>query len=133
MLGWMLGAQLVALNQQTADSFFRTYRGRFRENGRCGYVLKPEYLLSGTANRPIRLVVNILGAHQLPKPANSTQGEIIDPFVVATMHGAPGDGSRFQTRTVLDNGFCPLWNEVHISKLLSWGLKMLMICVLRLF
>ena len=116
MIGWAMGSQMVSLNQQTPDLFLRLYRGRFRENGSCGYVLKPEYLLSRTASPGrARITLNILGAHQLPKPLNSTQGEIIDPYVVASIHGAPGDKARYQTKTVLDNGFNPQWNEVSCA------------------
>jgi hypothetical protein len=103
----------VCMNQQTSDVHMRMYRGRFRENGGVGYVPKPEYMITGN-NKPgqIKLTLNILGAHQLPKPSNSSQGEVIDPFVVITIHGAPGDAARYQTKTVLDNGFNPAWNEV---------------------
>merc|ERR1712226_98331 len=45
LLGWSSGCQLVALNFQTEDSFLRLNDGRFRENGNCGYVLKPSSLM----------------------------------------------------------------------------------------
>lgn len=126
MIGWVLGSQMVALNQQTSDLFLRLYRGRFRENGSCGYVLKPEYLLSRSVlPGRARITLNILGAHQLPKPLNSTQGEIIDPYVVASIHGAPGDKARYQTKTVLDNGFNPLWNEVVVFEVSNVSLGIL--------
>jgi phosphatidylinositol phospholipase C delta len=113
MVGWALGQQFVCMNQQTSDVYMRMYRGFFRENGGVGYVPKPAYQL-GQGSRPgrVKLTLNILGAHQLPKPSNSSQGEVIDPFVVVSIHGAAGDSARYQTKTVLDNGFNPEWNEV---------------------
>mmetsp|Transcript_10055 Transcript_10055/g.22037 ORF Transcript_10055/g.22037 Transcript_10055/m.22037 type:complete len:1175 (+) Transcript_10055:169-3693(+) len=50
LLGWSSGCQMVALNFQTEDACLRLNDGRFRENGNCGYVLKPSSLmiLSGT-------------------------------------------------------------------------------------
>jgi len=44
-LGWAAGAQLVALNFQTVDPALVINDGRFRENRRCGYVLKPQGIL----------------------------------------------------------------------------------------
>jgi Ca2+-binding EF-hand superfamily protein len=38
---WCAGSQIVALNYQTPDRSMQLNRGRFRRNGRCGYVLKP--------------------------------------------------------------------------------------------
>ncbi|KNC69865.1 hypothetical protein SARC_17616, partial [Sphaeroforma arctica JP610] len=32
---------MVALNFQTYDSAYQLNEGRFSDNGRCGYVLKP--------------------------------------------------------------------------------------------
>ena len=40
-LAWAAGCQLVALNIQTPDAPLTLNDGRFRENRRCGYILKP--------------------------------------------------------------------------------------------
>lgn len=37
-------AQIVSLNYQTAGSAMRLNDGKFRDNGGCGYLLKPEVL-----------------------------------------------------------------------------------------
>ena len=39
---------LVALNYQTADDPMMLNKGKFRDNGGCGFVLKPEYMRKGT-------------------------------------------------------------------------------------
>merc|ERR1712127_1123689 len=41
VVSWSSGCQLVALNFQSDDSEMTINDGRFRENGGCGYVLKP--------------------------------------------------------------------------------------------
>jgi hypothetical protein len=42
---WSAGAQMVALNWQTTGSYeLRFNKGRFHDNGNCGYLLKPDYL-----------------------------------------------------------------------------------------
>lgn len=38
---WKGGLQLVALNQQTPGAMLDIHRGRFLQNGVCGYVLRP--------------------------------------------------------------------------------------------
>lgn len=45
---WNCGCQLVALNYQSPDRAMWLNHGRFQQNGRCGYVLKPEPMLSPT-------------------------------------------------------------------------------------
>jgi hypothetical protein len=41
---WNYGCQLVALNYQTSDLPMQLNRGRFRDNGNCGYLLRPPFL-----------------------------------------------------------------------------------------
>ena len=38
---WLVGCQMVALNYQSKDHRLMYSRAMFRQNGRCGYVLKP--------------------------------------------------------------------------------------------
>jgi hypothetical protein len=41
---WLYGSQMVALNFQAAGLATLMNLGRFRENGGCGYILKPPLL-----------------------------------------------------------------------------------------
>lgn len=41
---WKGGVQLVALNQQTPGAMLDLHRGRFSQNGGCGYVLRPSVM-----------------------------------------------------------------------------------------
>ena len=38
---WLVGCQMVALNYQARDRALMFSRAMFRQNARCGYVLKP--------------------------------------------------------------------------------------------
>jgi phosphatidylinositol phospholipase C delta len=114
---WEEGIQCVALNYQTWDLWMRLMESRFLFNGRCGYVLKPDFLRDSSIPRPTvryTLRVSILLGQQLPKPAGS-EGEVVDPFVVVDFHGSHADEAvnptPRRTKTVQNNGFSPFWNE----------------------
>lgn len=112
---WVAGCQMVALNYQTNDFYLHVNHGRFRENGNCGYIVKPEFMLSSVPDlreKPTRFAINIISAQQLPKPGGAQSGEIIDPFVVVHINGHPIDIAEHRTKTIADNGFNPIWNEV---------------------
>eukprot|EP01117_Protostelium_nocturnum_P011946 TRINITY_DN4370_c0_g1_i2.p1 TRINITY_DN4370_c0_g1~~TRINITY_DN4370_c0_g1_i2.p1 ORF type:complete len:1078 (+),score=361.84 TRINITY_DN4370_c0_g1_i2:54-3287(+) len=44
MTAWNIGCQLVALNYQTEGDPMYLQHGKFNENGRSGYVLKPQWM-----------------------------------------------------------------------------------------
>ena len=50
MLG-LTGMQMIALNWQTEDSYMAMNRGKFAQNGSCGYVLKPEFLREASTSK----------------------------------------------------------------------------------
>ncbi|KAG5466045.1 hypothetical protein LSCM4_01182 [Leishmania orientalis] len=65
---WRLGCQLVALNWQTRDQYFRVNEGFFtHQNGGCGYVLKPVYLREASSKccaTPFTLALRLIcGSH----------------------------------------------------------------------
>ena len=136
--GWLAGAQIVALNYQTGDINMQLNAGRFRTNRNCGYVMKPMRMLSpkgqealkvyhskkkpkwgdvfwgpGCANAyPVKVTIAVISGQSLPKPNGSTRGEIIDPYVQLIVNGDTMDRKTMQTKTVQNNGFNPVWNEV---------------------
>uniref|UniRef100_A0A8C3TJB9 1-phosphatidylinositol 4,5-bisphosphate phosphodiesterase delta-4 n=2 Tax=Chelydra serpentina TaxID=8475 RepID=A0A8C3TJB9_CHESE len=131
---WNVGCQLVALNVQTAGAEMDLSDGLFRQNGRCGYVLKPAFLRdAGTAfdpddprsraeGGPWRLAIQVISGQQLPKVANSKPSAIVDPLVRVEIHGVPADQARRETQYVENNGFNPSWGEtlpfkVHVPEL----------------
>ncbi|XP_019388169.1 PREDICTED: 1-phosphatidylinositol 4,5-bisphosphate phosphodiesterase eta-1 isoform X2 [Crocodylus porosus] len=121
---WTTGCQLVALNYQSDGRMMQLNQAKFRMNGNCGYVLKPQQICKGTfnpfsadplpANPKKQLILKIISGQQLPKPPDSMlgdRGEIIDPFVEVEIIGLPVDCCKDQTRVVDDNGFNPVWEE----------------------
>jgi len=121
VLAWAMGCQMVALNFQTNDTPLLLNDGRFRQNGGCGYVLKPLSVL-GMAERQstTTLKVRVLSGTCLPKPDGDTVGETIDPYVTVSVHDVVTSEnasleefktSSHSTSTIDDNGFHPVWNE----------------------
>uniref|UniRef100_A0A3Q3VQU2 Phosphoinositide phospholipase C n=1 Tax=Mola mola TaxID=94237 RepID=A0A3Q3VQU2_MOLML len=121
---WKGGFQLVALNQQTPGAMLDLHRGRFSQNGGCGYVLRPavmrdevSYFSAHTQGcvpgvPPQTLRIKVISAHNLPKPLGSgTKGEVIDPYVVLELHGVPADCAEQRTRTAAQNQDDPLFDE----------------------
>ncbi|XP_066476730.1 1-phosphatidylinositol 4,5-bisphosphate phosphodiesterase eta-1 [Tiliqua scincoides] len=121
---WNVGCQLVALNYQSDGRVMQLNQAKFRMNGNCGYILKPQPLCKGTFSPysadPLpalpkkQLILKIISGQQLPKPPDSMlgdRGEIIDPFVEVEIIGLPVDCCQDQTRVVDDNGFNPVWEE----------------------
>ncbi|XP_062988134.1 1-phosphatidylinositol 4,5-bisphosphate phosphodiesterase eta-1 [Elgaria multicarinata webbii] len=121
---WNVGCQLVALNYQSDGRVMQLNQAKFRMNGNCGYILKPQQMCKGTFSPcsadPLpalpkkQLILKIISGQQLPKPPDSMlgdRGEIIDPFVEVEIIGLPADCCKDQTRVVDDNGFNPVWEE----------------------
>jgi len=113
---WRYGCQLVALNFQTPDPPMQLNRGKFRQNGNCGFILKPPILRAPfDPNKKVDnytvLRVQIISAQQLPKPNRSRKGEIIDPYAELEVYGVGYDLLKKATRSIHDNGFNPIWNE----------------------
>jgi phosphatidylinositol phospholipase C delta len=112
-----LGVPIVAMNYQTWDENMRLYDGRFNTNGRCGYLLKPEYLRNASVlptNQPYLLTVNVLLGTQLPPP--ESQGANAEPRykVCLRLTGAPEDAETNaprHTRALTSIEASPFWNE----------------------
>ncbi len=127
---WNFGIQLVALNYQHDDSMMSLSYGKFMDNGACGYILKPKYLididktlfnplnyvakpyyLSEHINeQPQHLILTIISGQFLPRSNESTT-DIPDPYVVISTHGIPCDQQSHKTKTIDNNGFDPEWNQ----------------------
>ncbi|XP_054156310.1 1-phosphatidylinositol 4,5-bisphosphate phosphodiesterase delta-4-like [Oppia nitens] len=123
---WNMGAQLVALNYQTCDRSMLFNDALFAMNGRCGYVLKSEYLRRGHqyGNTSVRssvrngpngklkkVVIQIISGQHIPKPGKGFEGEIIDPYVKLRVYGHSADKFVYKTQPVKNNGFNPIWDE----------------------
>jgi len=107
----------VALNYQTNSKEMRMYRGMFRRNGNCGYVLKPAYLIDKARDIPQSQItqekyikLRIISGQNLPK-VGDTESSVVDPYVTVKVQGHPDDSFNGRTRFIPNNGFNPYWNE----------------------
>lgn len=120
---WNCGSQIVALNYQTPDRAMQLNQGKFKQNGRCGVILKPACLRNvGSGFNPNdvatippdvkakKLTITVISGQQLPKPEGQLKGEIIDPYVTVEVTGIPKDQASFKTKVIDDNGFNPKWD-----------------------
>lgn len=98
----------------------RMYRGMFRQNGNCGYVLKPNYLIDkALVKKPQQphevlqkhLKIRIISGQNLPKIGES-DSSVVDPYVTVKIEGHLADSFSGRTRVIPNNGFNPTWNEV---------------------
>jgi hypothetical protein len=139
ILPWSVGCQLVSLNFQTNDTALLLNDGRFRENGGCGYVLKPTSLLelqtpTKEPPKPMKLSIRVLSGSCLPKPKDKRGDKCIDPYVRVSVfdvkNGVKEEASTYQTGVVYNNGFFPIWNEEEFKFTVeSWPSAMLQLTI----
>ena len=115
---WNAGCQMVALNFQTPDLAMQLNQGKFEYNGRCGYLLKPDFMrrkdriFDPFAESPVDGVI----AAQCSVRVISGQflsDKKLGTYVEVDMYGLPTDTIRkeFRTRMVPSNGLNPVYNE----------------------
>ncbi|CAF4307214.1 unnamed protein product, partial [Rotaria sp. Silwood2] len=119
---WNYGIQMAALNFQNEDDIMPLSYGKFLDNGGCGYILKPNYLINAYKTRyspldsqlnldfPQVLTLTIISAQFLSR-SNSTIFDIPDPYVLVSIHGLPCDHQTRKTKVIQNNGLDPIWNE----------------------
>ncbi|XP_064417101.1 1-phosphatidylinositol 4,5-bisphosphate phosphodiesterase zeta-1-like [Latimeria chalumnae] len=119
---WNVGCQMVALNFQTGGLQMDLQDGKFRDNGGCGYILKPVFLRRPERYRfnpnnpyqeihPIKLDILIISANQIVGSDGVTEKEI-NPYVQVEIWGVPVDCQQKSTYVIKNNGFNPIWNEI---------------------
>ncbi|KNC52059.1 phospholipase C delta isoform [Thecamonas trahens ATCC 50062] len=121
---WCIGAQLVALNYQTAGLRMWLNQGFFNDNGNSGYKLKPYYLRSpaiewspsALESHVMSCKVSVKSGWQLPR-ISGAKGDIIDPYVIVSVFGVPQDIASSKTKVVKNNGFNPVWEHETTFKL----------------
>ncbi|CAF3982535.1 unnamed protein product [Rotaria sp. Silwood1] len=122
---WNCGVQMVALNILTEDDNMALYHGKFSDNGNCGYVLKPNYLIStnqtpinpwnpqANYEDPLILTIKIISGQFLPR-SKSKLTDVPDPYVKISTHGLSCDEKIHKTKYIDNNGFDPIWNETFV-------------------
>ncbi|CAL8091039.1 unnamed protein product [Orchesella dallaii] len=132
---WNFGCQMVALNYQTPDRPMQLNHGKFRQNGGCGYVLKPDFMfrknfhpsrvrdLDTNEIQPLTFKITIIAARQLFRTGNKF---ISSPFVEVEIIGADFDCQKVRTtKYIAENGFNPFWNEKFTIKVLNPDLALI--------
>uniref|UniRef100_A0A8C2IQW7 Phosphoinositide phospholipase C n=1 Tax=Cyprinus carpio TaxID=7962 RepID=A0A8C2IQW7_CYPCA len=121
---WKCGCQIVAMNYQTPGLLLDLNIAWFRQNGNCGYVLRPaimreqvSYFSANTKDSvpgvsPQLLHIKIISGQNLPKPKGAgAKGDVVDPYVYIEIHGIPADCAEQRTKTVHQNGDNPIFDE----------------------
>ena len=128
VMAWSLGCQVASLNQQVCDAFVLVNDGRFRVNGSCGYVLKPESMIErkgGDISRRNRFVadmpqvwsIKILSGQNFPQPRKKILRGNINPRVRVTLYdGGLSPPIVHLTESVKMNGLSPIWAETKGAK-----------------
>ncbi len=125
---WNYGIQMAALNYQNEDDIMPLCYGKFLDNGGCGYILKPNYLIHANETKynpldshlnldyPQTLTLTIISA-QFLFPSNTKTTDILDPYVNISIHGLPCDQQISKTKVIENNGLNPIWNEKFSFKI----------------
>uniref|UniRef100_A0A3Q3KM49 Phosphoinositide phospholipase C n=1 Tax=Monopterus albus TaxID=43700 RepID=A0A3Q3KM49_MONAL len=140
---WKCGCQIVSMNFQTAGLMMDLNTAWFRQNGNCGYVLRPaimrqevSYFSADTRDMvpgvsPQLLHVKVISGQNLPKPRGSgAKGDVVDPYVYVEIHGIPADCAERRTRTVTQNGDNPIFDESFEFQIILPELAMVRFVVL---
>lgn len=104
---WNSGCQMVALNYQTGDKPMQLNQAKFRDNGNCGYLLKPQFMFRDEFDpsdqntlvglEPMTVSIRIIGARHLCRSKKGTAS----PFVEVEVIGAPFDsGLKLTTKSI---------------------------------
>ncbi|XP_071734407.1 phosphoinositide phospholipase C 6-like [Rutidosis leptorrhynchoides] len=139
---WMHGAQMVASNMQGYGRSLWMTHGMFRSNGGCGYVKKPEFLMSRGPNNEVfdpktaldvkkTLKVKVYMGDGWRTDFSKTHFDLFSPpdfYTKLYMVGVPADVKKKKTR-VIDDKWIPVWNEEFTFKLTVPELALLKIVV----
>eukprot|EP00056_Hartaetosiga_gracilis_P001154 m.42471 g.42471 ORF g.42471 m.42471 type:complete len:1206 (+) comp10521_c0_seq1:15-3632(+) len=125
---WNVGCQFVALNWQTCDLAMQLNHGKFKDNGRSGYILKPVLYTNphktfNPFNRnpidevvPLSVSVKVVSVLGVAKKSGA-------PYVEVQFFGIPADSKKhhYKTRPARGKGFSPRWradNTFNIEKVI---------------
>lgn len=130
IIPWTFGLQMTALNFQSDNKEMALCHGKFSDNGGCGYILKPKYLIDpnetgfnpfdyetkpsnlsmNLVERPKNLIITIISAQFLSRSHSGTT-DVPDSYVKVSTHGVPCDHQVRKTKVVENNGLDPIWKE----------------------
>ncbi|MCE3049850.1 phospholipase C [Datura stramonium] len=125
LIAWMRGAQMVAFNMQGYDRYLWMMQGFFRANGGCGYVKKPDFLLSGDGTcdevfnsmaLPVKktLKVKIYMGEGWRTDFHFRHFDYCSPpdfYVRMGVVGVPADTQKMRRTKTVNDQWIPIWNE----------------------
>lgn len=129
-VGWMHGAQMVAFNMQGYGRSLWLMHGMFRANGGCGYVKKPDLLMTKgphdevfnpKAQLPVKKTLKIKvyigdGWHLDFKHTHFDLYSPPDFYTRVGIAGVPADETMKKTKKIEDS-WTPVWNQDFIFPL----------------
>ncbi|XP_010483467.1 PREDICTED: phosphoinositide phospholipase C 1 [Camelina sativa] len=125
IIGWIHGAQMVAFNMQSQGRFLWMMQGMFKANGGCGYVKKPDVLLTNgpggeifdpcSQNLPIKTTLKVkiytgegwnmdFPLHHFDRYSPP------DFYAKVGIAGVPLDTASYRTEVDTDEWF-PIWDK----------------------
>ncbi|XP_021278125.1 phosphoinositide phospholipase C 5-like [Herrania umbratica] len=130
LIGWMHGAQMVALNMQGYGKSLWLMHGMFRSNGGCGYVKKPEFLMNvgpndqvfdPKAKLPVKKILKVKvymgdGWHLDFKQRHLNLWSPPEFYIRVGIEGVPADKTMRKTKKRKGN-WTPVWDEEFIYPL----------------
>ncbi|KAK4720058.1 hypothetical protein R3W88_018396 [Solanum pinnatisectum] len=125
LIAWLRGAQMVAFNMQGYGRFLWMMQGFFRANGGCGYVKKPDFLLSsdGVCDEvfnskalPVKktLKVKIYMGEGWRADFHFRHFDYCSPpdfYVRVGMVGVPADANKMRKTKTVNDQWIPIWND----------------------
>ncbi|GFY84488.1 phosphoinositide-specific phospholipase C family protein [Actinidia rufa] len=124
LTAWMHGAQMVAFNMQGYGKSLCLMHGMFRSNGECGYVKKPDFLITKGANNEVfdpkasllvkkTLKVKVYMGDGWRLDFSPTYFDTYSPpdfYTKVYIVGVPADVAKKKTK-VIEDDWAPVWNE----------------------
>ncbi|TYJ97306.1 phosphoinositide phospholipase C 4-like isoform X2 [Cucumis melo var. makuwa] len=122
---WLHGAQMVAFNMQGHGKSLSLMRGMFRSNGGCGYVKKPDFLITvdshgkvfdPNANLPVKRTLKVVKLYMgvgWNLDFENTHFHLYSPpdfYTRIGIAGAPADEVIKKTE-IKEETWSPVWNE----------------------
>ncbi|XP_065898553.1 1-phosphatidylinositol 4,5-bisphosphate phosphodiesterase delta-4-like [Dysidea avara] len=134
---WNAGIHMVALNIQTPDDCMFLNQGKFRQNGGCGYILKPKVMRNLSADgytpsideplktvTPINLEITLLSGQNFVLPNKKTTSMEIR----YETYGIPQDYEK-KSFTVTSTKTNPLWPQFEDAVKLEKTIVMPELCL----
>lgn len=116
---WNVGSQMIALNYQTPDKSMQLNQAKFRDNGGCGFLLKPEFMYAEAGDEALSRVtakvvtLRVIGARYLCR----SNRNINCPLVEVEVLGSNMDsGVKMKTKGIGELGIVYRMDEYSITE-----------------